>query len=310
MNSLGKNLVNFTSLGSKYNMISEKSKVKVGFTQFSCVADKEANIKKTKKVVEDLAQKGAQIICMQELFQTLYFCDEEVESNFELADVLSESADLYGSIAKEFNVVIIASLFEKRAAGVYHNTAIVLDADGSYLGFYRKKHIPDDPGFYEKYYFTPGDDDYKVFKTKYANIGVLVCWDQWFPEAARITALKGADILFYPTAIGWELDSSEALKEEEYNAWKIMHQSHAIANGLHVVSVNRVGQEAGTKFWGGSLVLNPFGTPLVQTGLEEEEVVCEIDLSATERYRRRWPYLRDRRTDTYSGLQKRWLGDE
>lgn len=281
--------------------------IKIGIIQLSCVEDKQENLDRTISKIEEVAKNGAQIVCLQELFQTLYFCDEENEANFNLADNLTESAEILGAIAKKHNIVLIASLFEKRAKGLYHNTAIVLDADGSYLGKYRKKHIPDDPGFYEKYYFTPGDDDFKAFDTKYGRIGVLICWDQWYPEAARLTALRGADILFYPTAIGWELNSPQELKDVEYNAWKTMHLSHAIANGVHVVGVNRVGTEAGTEFWGGSIISGPFGQTLYQGSLEEETAVIEIDLQDTERTRRRWPYLRDRRIDKYANITKRYI---
>jgi len=205
-------------------------------------------------------------------------------------------------------VVIIASLFEKRAKGVYHNTTAVLDADGTYLGKYRKMHIPDDPGFYEKFYFTPGDLGYKVFKTRFATIGVLICWDQWYPEAARITALMGADILFYPTAIGWATTQDEDTNTEQYNAWQTIQRSHAVANGVHVVSINRVGHEAGVDFWGGSFVANPFGKLLYQASHTDEEVIVqELDLDKSDYYRSHWPFLRDRRIDSYQPITKRLI---
>jgi N-carbamoylputrescine amidase len=206
-------------------------------------------------------------------------------------------------------VVIIASLFEKRAAGLYHNTTAVLDADGTYLGKYRKMHIPDDPGYYEKFYFTPGDLGYKVFETKFAKIGILICWDQWYPEASRITALMGAEVLFYPTAIGWDTNETDPnTNREQYNAWQTIQRSHAIANGVHVVSVNRVGREADQQFWGGSFVANPFGSLLYLGSHENEEVhVQEIDLAKTEYYRSTWPYLRDRRIDSYDPILKRYI---
>ncbi len=211
-------------------------------------------------------------------------------------------------------MVIIASLFEKRAAGLYHNTTAVLDADGKYLGKYRKMHIPDDPGYYEKFYFTPGDasaDDlgYKIFETKYGKLGVLICWDQWYPEASRITALMGAEILFYPTAIGWDTNEPDPnMNTEQYNAWQTIQRSHAVANGLHVVSVNRVGREADQQFWGGSFVANPFGSLLYLASHDKEEVhVQEIDLDLTEKYRTTWPYLRDRRVDSYASILKRFI---
>jgi N-carbamoylputrescine amidase len=211
-------------------------------------------------------------------------------------------------IALETGAVIIASLFEKRTTGIYHNTTAVIDADGSYLGKYRKNHIPDDPGFYEKFYFTPGDTGYKVFETRFAKIGVLICWDQWYPEAARITSLMGAEILFFPTAIGWEPDTSAAVNTEQYQAWQTIQRSHAIANGVHVVSVNRVGREADTIFWGGSFVANPFGSVLFQASHDKETVhVQEIDLEQSEHYRTIWPFLRDRRVDTYKPILKRFI---
>ncbi|HEY5390831.1 MAG TPA: carbon-nitrogen hydrolase, partial [Hanamia sp.] len=255
-------------------------KVKVGLVQMSCTADKEANIKKAIEKIKEAAAKGAQIVCLQELFTSLYFCDVEDYDNFSLAESIpGASTDVLSTVAEELGVVIIASLFEKRTQGIYHNTTAVLDADGKYLGKYRKMHIPDDPAFYEKFYFTPGDLGYKIFKTKFATLGVLICWDQWYPEAARITALMGAEILFYPTAIGWSTAQDESTNIEQYNAWQTIQRSHAVANGVHVVSVNRVGfeQEGAMKFWGGSFVSNPFGTILYQASHENEEVeVVEI----------------------------------
>src|SRR5471030_2621284 len=237
------------------------SKVKVGIVQMSCTADKADNLQKAIAKVREAAKKGAQIVCLQELFTSLYFCDIEDYDNFKLAEAIpGPSTDELTKVAAELNVVIIASLFEKRAQGIYHNTTAVIDADGRYLGKYRKMHIPDDPAFYEKFYFTPGDLGYKIFKTKYATFGVLICWDQWYPEAARITSLMGAEILFYPTAIGWATSQDQATNDEQSNAWQTIQRSHAVANGVHVVSVNRVGEEAGLKFWGGSFVSNPFGT--------------------------------------------------
>lgn len=290
------------------------AKVKTGFVQMSCSADKADNLAKAIIKVREAAAKGAQIICLQELFTSLYFCDVEDYENFKLAEPIpGPSTEALGKVAGELGVVIIASLFEKRAEGLYHNTTAVLDADGSYLGKYRKMHIPDDPAYYEKFYFTPGDLGYKVFKTKFATIGVLICWDQWYPEAARITALMGAQILFYPTAIGWATSQDEATNIEQYNAWQTMQRSHAVANGIHVVSVNRVGfeQDGLMKFWGGSFIANPFGTILHQSSHEAEEVnVLELDLSTTDRYRTHWPFLRDRRIDSYQPITKRYIDDE
>lgn len=287
------------------------AKVKVGLVQMSCTADKQQNLQKAIVKVREAAQKGAQIVCLQELFTSLYFCDVEDYDNFQLAEAIpGPSTDELSKVAAELNVVIIASLFEKRAQGVYHNTTAILDADGTYLGKYRKMHIPDDPGFYEKFYFTPGDLGYKVFKTKYATVGVLICWDQWYPEAARITALMGAEILFYPTAIGWATSQDNITNTEQYNAWQTIQRSHSVANGVHVVSVNRVGQEGELKFWGGSFISNPFGTVLYQASHTDEEVfVYEIDTNKTDHYRTHWPFMRDRRIDSYQPITKRLLDE-
>ena len=287
----------------------ENRKVKVGLIQLSCVKDKQTNINKVIENIRKAAKKGAQIICLQELFASLYFCDVESYDNFKLAEAIpGETTNLFCNLAKELNVVIIASLFEKRAEGLYHNTVAVIDADGKYLGKYRKNHIPDDPAYYEKFYFTPGDLDYKVFKTKYATIGTLICWDQWYPEAARITALKGAEILFYPTAIGWANNQTEEVNKEQYSAWQTIQRSHAIANGVHVVSVNRTGNEGDMIFWGGSFVSNPFGTVLYEASHDKDEIhVQEIDLNKTNEYRIHWPFLRDRRIDTYKPILRRFV---
>jgi N-carbamoylputrescine amidase len=234
-------------------------------------------------------------------------------NNFQLAETIpGPSTEILQKIALENNIVIIASLFEKRAQGIYHNTTVVIDADGRYLGMYRKMHIPDDPAFYEKFYFTPGDLGYKVFSTKYGKLGVLICWDQWYPEAARITSLMGAEILFYPTAIGWSTAQDLPTNTEQYNAWQTIQRSHAVANGVHVVSVNRVGieQNGAMKFWGGSFISNPFGTILLQASHDKEEViVLEIDTSKTDSYRTHWPFLRDRRIDSYQPITKRFIDE-
>lgn len=289
------------------------SKVKVGIVQMSCVAAKAANLQKAHEKIREAANGGAQIVCLQELFTSLYFCDTEDYDHFRLAEsVPGPSTETLGALAAELGVVIIASLFEKRAQGVYHNTTAVLDADGSYLGKYRKMHIPDDPSYYEKFYFTPGDLGYRVFKTRFANIGVLICWDQWYPEAARITSLMGAEILFYPTAIGWSTQQDERTNLEQYNAWQTIQRSHAVANGVHVVSVNRVGfeQHGAMKFWGGSFIANPFGSVLYQASHDHEVVyVQELDLSKTDTYRTHWPFLRDRRIDSYEPITKRFIDE-
>ncbi len=290
------------------------SKVKVGLVQMSCTSDKEENLQKAIQQIKKLAADGAQIICLQELFTSLYFCDTEDYENFKLAESIpGATTHTLTSIAAELQVVIIASLFEKRTQGIYHNTTAVIDADGTYLGKYRKMHIPDDPAFYEKFYFTPGDLGYKVFETKFAKIGILICWDQWYPEAARITALMGAEILFYPTAIGWATSQDEATNTEQYNAWQTIQRSHAVANGVHVVSVNRVGfeQDGAMKFWGGSFVSNPLGTLLYKASHDQEEnAVVEIDTDKTDSYRTHWPFLRDRRIDSYQPITKRFIDND
>ncbi|WP_420149583.1 carbon-nitrogen hydrolase [Spirosoma sp.] len=286
--------------------------VNIGLVQMSCSADVEANIQKAINGIHEAAQKGAQIVCLQELFTSLYFCDVEDHHNFSLAEAIpGPTTNRLGALAGELGVVIIASLFEKRAQGLYHNTTAVLDADGTYLGKYRKMHIPDDPGYYEKFYFTPGDLGYKVFDTRFARIGVLICWDQWYPEAARITSLMGAEILFYPTAIGWDTNEPDPQQNtEQYNAWQTIQRSHAIANGVHVVAVNRVGREADQQFWGGSFVANPFGSLLYLAPHDQELVhVQSVDLSLSEKYRTTWPYFRDRRIDSYQPITKRYIDE-
>ncbi|RZJ72826.1 carbon-nitrogen hydrolase [Flavobacterium sp.] len=290
------------------------SKVQIGLVQMTCDADKQVNLEKAIREVRVAAQKGAQIVCLQELFTSLYFCDVEDYENFKLAEAIpGPSTSALQEVAKELGVVIIASLFEKRAEGLYHNTTAVIDADGSYLGKYRKMHIPDDPAYYEKFYFTPGDLGYKVFKTKFATIGILICWDQWYPEASRITALMGAEIMFYPTAIGWATDQDEETNKDQYNAWQTIQRSHAVANGVPVVSVNRVGfeQDGAMKFWGGSFVTNAQGKLLYLGSHEEEEtVVVEIDKKESDFFRMHWPFLRDRRIDSYQPITKRFIDED
>ncbi|MBX2915264.1 MAG: carbon-nitrogen hydrolase [Cyclobacteriaceae bacterium] len=280
----------------------------------SCTKEPAENLAKAIERVREAARKGAQIVCLQELFTSLYFCDVEDYENFKLAESIpGPSTESLSAVAKELGVVIIASLFEKRTEGLYHNTTAVIDADGKYLGKYRKMHIPDDPAYYEKFYFTPGDLGYKVFKTRYATIGILICWDQWYPEAARITALMGAEVLFYPTAIGWATSQDEATNTEQYGAWQTIQRSHAVANGLHVVSVNRVGfeQNGAMKFWGGSFIANPLGSILYQGSHDKEEVnVLELDLKKTDSVRTHWPFLRDRRIDSYQPITKRFIDED
>lgn len=288
-------------------------RIKVGTVQMSCAKDPKENLQKAIHKIREAAAKGAQVVCLQELFTSLYFCDVEDYDNFKLAEAVpGPSSNSLAEVAKELSVVIIASLFEKRTNGIYHNTTAVLDADGTYLGKYRKMHIPDDPAYYEKFYFTPGDLGYKVFKTKFGILGILICWDQWYPEAARITSLMGAEILFYPTAIGWATSQNEETNTEQFNAWQTIQRSHAIANGVHVVGVNRVGLEQGgaMKFWGGSFIANPFGSILYQASHDKEEVgVTEVDLGKTDSYRTHWPFLRDRRIDSYDPITKRFIDE-
>jgi len=299
------------------------SSVTVGLVQMTCSADPKANLAKAVQRVEQAAKQGAQIVCLQELFRSLYFCQSEDYRNFDLAEPIPGPAtDVLSKVAKKHKVAIVASLFERRAAGIYHNTAAVLDADGSYLGSYRKMHIPDDPLFYEKYYFTPGDLGFKAFKTKYATIGVLVCWDQWYPEGARLTALQGAEILFYPTAIGWHPSEKARYGKAQHNSWETIQRSHAIANGVYVCAPNRVGHEPGPKgkngkpagegiqFWGQSFICDPQGQMISKASDSKEEILVEtLDLSLIERIRRNWPFLRDRRIDAYGKITSRY-GDK
>jgi N-carbamoylputrescine amidase len=289
------------------------SKVRVGLVQMACTADKESNVQKAIREIRAAKQKGAQVVCLQELFGSLYFCDEENYDHFSLAEPIpGPTSQRLEEVANEEGVVIVASLFEKRTQGLYHNTTVVIDQNGSYLGKYRKMHIPDDPNYYEKFYFTPGDLGYKVFHTQAGALGILICWDQWYPEAARITSLMGAEILFYPTAIGWATTQDDKTNTEQYNAWQTIQRSHAVANGVHVVSVNRVGleQDGRMKFWGGSFVCNPFGTILHQASHEKEETfVVEIDTGKTDQYRTHWPFLRDRRIDSYDPITKRYIDE-
>lgn len=288
----------------------EKNIVNVGLIQTKADKNPKDNLYRQMGLIRDAAQKGANIICLQELFNTEYFCTSYNEENFKLAEPLNgEMVSSLTSLAKELEIVLIAPFFEKRAKGIYHNSLVVIDADGKVLGSYRKMHIPDDPGFYEKYYFTPGDQDsdFKVFETRYAKIGTLICWDQWYPEAARITALKGAEIIFYPTAIGTLASEGKKEAKEFHDAWETIQRSHAIANGCFVASVNRVGKEGKSTFWGGSFVAAPFGQILSKAGNKEEVIVTECDLSSIESQRQTWPFFRDRRIDAYGGILKRLI---
>ncbi|MEW5978560.1 MAG: carbon-nitrogen hydrolase [Acidobacteriota bacterium] len=286
---------------------------KVGLIQMSCAPQVERNLEKAIRFLHEAAENGAQIVCLQELFRSQYFCQSADAKLFDLAEPIpGPTTETLASVARERRIVIVASLFERRDAGVYHNTSLVLDADGQLLGTYRKMHIPDDPLYYEKFYFTPGDQGYRVFDTCYGRIGVLVCWDQWYPEAARITALQGAKVLFYPTAIGWHPSEKEQYGTAHFNAWKTIQRAHAIANGVYVAAVNRVGHEIltgeGLQFWGGSFLCDPFGVMLKEASHEREEVLIgECDLGLLENIRRNWPFLRDRRIDSYQPILSRLI---
>ncbi len=292
-------------------------KINIALIQHSCSDDIKENIEKAFSMIEKAGKEGANIICTQELFKTRYFCQIENWDYFKFAEKIDESNETIkrlSKIAKDYESVIVASLFEKRAKGLYHNTVVVIDADGLLKGLYRKMHIPDDPHFYEKFYFTPGDLGYKVFRTKYANVGTLICWDQWFPEAARLTAMKGADIIFYPTAIGWLPEEKEEYGESQYNAWETVQKGHAVANGCYIAAANRVGYEpspdgnSGIQFWGQSFISNPYGEIINKASQEKEEIlISEVDLSEIEKTRIVWPFFRDRRIDSYDDLTKRWL---
>src|SRR6202521_5818536 len=288
--------------------------VTIGLIQRKCSADSAENLAKAVSGIREAAARGAQIVCLEELFRSQYFCREENHDNFNLAEPIpGPSTEALGKLAKELGVVVIASLFERRAAGLYHNSAAILDADGSLLGCYRKMHIPDDPLFYEKFYFTPGDLGFRAWQTKYAKIGVLICWDQWYPEAARLTALRGAEILFYPTAIGWHPGEKKEFGKAQHSAWETIQRSHAIANGCYVAVANRVGHEApaggpGIEFWGQSFICGPDGEIMAKGSIDREEIVlAEVDWSAVDRHRTHWPFLRDRRVDAYGEISRRLI---
>ena len=294
----------------------EKSpeKLTLALLQHSCDSEVKKNLDHCLNAAKTAAINGAQIICTQELFASQYFCQSEDHSNFALAEPIpGPKTAVFQEIAKEHEVVIIASLFEKRAAGLYHNTAAIIDADGSLLGTYRKMHIPDDPLYYEKFYFTPGDQGFQSWETKYGKIGVLICWDQWYPEAARLTALAGAEILFCPTAIGWHPSEKNTEGETQHAAWQTIQRSHAIANGCYVAAINRTGHENpaggdGLEFWGQSFVASPDGEISVQGSVDQNEtIMAEIDMDRIEEARTHWPFLRDRRIDAYEGLSQRFL---
>lgn len=283
--------------------------INIGLVQMSCSYNPSENMAKAIKGIREASKKGANVVCLQELFRSQYFCDKETYEPFKLAEPIpGPSTHELSAVAKEVGVVIIASLFEKRAEGIYHNTTAVIDADGSYIDKYRKMHIPDDPAYYEKFYFTPGDLGFKSFNTKFGKLGVLICWDQWYPEAARLTALTGAEILFYPTAIGWADGEDPKVNKVQHDAWETIQRSHAVANGIPVVSVNRVGHEGNQTFWGGSFVAGNQGEILFKASHEKEEVaVVEVDLARANNTRVHWPFLRDRRIDAYEQITKRFI---
>lgn len=289
------------------------AKVTLGLLQHACSADPAANFKKTLALTERAAKQGANIICTQELFRSQYFCQNEDHENFKLAEPIpGPSTQAFQKIAKKYGVVIVASLFEKRASGLYHNTAVIIDADGSLLGIYRKMHIPDDPLYYEKFYFTPGDTGFRAWNTKFGKIGVLICWDQWYPEGARLTAMQGAEILFYPTAIGWHPQKKTEHGVNQHGAWETIQRSHAVANGCYVAAINRIGVETpiggpGIEFWGQSFVAGTSGQILAKASIDREEtMLVPIELDKVDVTRTHWPFLRDRRIDAYGDLTKRF----
>lgn len=293
--------------------------IKIGFLQLHNTADVNDNIHRLQEGIRDLAHRGAQLIVLQELHNSLYFCQVESVDNFDLAEPIpGPSTALYGALAKELGVVIVTSLFERRAPGLYHNTAVVLESDGTIAGKYRKMHIPDDPAYYEKFYFTPGDLGFRPIQTSIGKLGVLVCWDQWYPEAARLMALRGAELLIYPTAIGYESSDSTEEQQRQRRAWQTVMRGHAVANGLPVIAVNRVGHEEdpsgqtnGIQFWGTSFVAGPQGEIVYEACDDDEEsIIVEMDMDHSEQVRRWWPFLRDRRIEEYEGITRRFLDEE
>jgi N-carbamoylputrescine amidase len=286
-----------------------KERVTLGLIQMSAGNDVAANLAKAAERISAAAHKGAQIVCLQELFRSRYFCQSEDARNFKLSETIpGPTTEALGELARDKAIVIVASIFEKRSAGVYHNSAVVIDADGTIAGRYRKMHIPDDPLYYEKFYFAPGDLGFPSFETRYARVAALVCWDQWFPEGARLAALDGAEILFYPTAIGWIPNEPRIVAENQRSAWQLIQRSHAVANGVFVAAVNRVGREGKINFWGQSFVAGPFGEIVAQAGGTREEILlAQCDLGKIEEIRQSWPFLRDRRIDAYGDIQSRFL---
>jgi N-carbamoylputrescine amidase len=291
------------------------SNFRVGLVQMAMSAEPEENLDKAAARVEEAARKGAQVVCLPEMYRTQYFCQREDAALFDLAEpVPGPTTQALGRAAEQANVVVVAPVFERRAAGVYHNSAAIIDKNGELLGLYRKMHIPDDPLFYEKFYFTPGDLGFKAFDTQAGKLGALICWDQWYPEAARLTALRGASVLFYPTAIGWHPHEKAQHGSAQRSAWQTIQRAHAIANGVYVAVVNRVGHERekagdpGLEFWGSSFLADPFGIVLAEASTDREEILIgEVDLRRIEEVRRNWPFLRDRRIDAYAGVERRFL---
>ncbi len=285
-----------------------RSPVKVALVQMQIAEDPATNLARALERLDAAAERGARVACLPELFRSRYFCQSEDPAHFDLAEPIpGESTEALAKLAAEREMAIVAPLFEKRAEGVYHNSAVVIDADGQSLGVYRKMHIPDDPLYYEKFYFTPGDRGFSAFAARPAKLGALVCWDQWFPEAARLTALAGAQILFYPTAIGWQFDEGEDMDAAQHDAWETVQRGHAIANGVFVAAVNRVGREGEIRFWGRSFLADPFGRVLARASSDDEEtLVVDCDLGVIEETRRNWPFLRDRRIDSYDEITKRF----
>jgi N-carbamoylputrescine amidase len=294
---------------ARMRAMAEQTKTTLGLIQMSSAAEKQANVEKALARIGQAAAAGANVVCLQELFAGPYFCQTEDHRQFDLAEPIpGPTSEALAAAAKQHGVVLVSSLFERRAAGLYHNTAVIFDADGSTAGVYRKMHIPDDPLYYEKFYFTPGDLGFQAMPTRAGKLGTCVCWDQWYPEAARLTALAGAQIIFYPTAIGWLLDEKEAYGESQHSAWETMMRSHAIANGVFVAAVNRVGREGGIEFWGASFVADPNGNILARASHDREEtLIVECDVDRIDVVRTHWPFLRDRRIDAYGDLTKRYL---
>ena len=282
--------------------------LRIALVQMSCEAEPQRNLDKALTRIDEAAARGAKVICLQELFRSRYFCQSEEARSFDLAEPIpGPTTEALGAVAAARKVVVVGSIFERRTEGIYHNTAVVIDADGRLAGRYRKMHIPDDPHYYEKFYFTPGDLDFTAHRTAHATVGALVCWDQWFPEAARLVALAGAQIVFYPTAIGWERGEVEPVRRRQLQAWETVQRGHAIANGVFVAVVNRVGAEDSLEFWGNSFVVDPFGEVIARAGASAEEIlVADCNLALIEETRRNWPFLRDRRIDAYGDLLRRF----